>query len=93
VWLARTLPPDRGKSLFFALRHEQNAHMRRVLDGRPEHRAPFSRFREQLEDYMGTERAEATLRGVLAWTRYAEAFTDIANRNAFELPATAAQET
>ena len=34
------------------------AHIRQVLDARPDHRAPFSRFREELEDHMGTEQAE-----------------------------------
>ncbi len=34
------------------------AHIRQVLDARPDHRAPFSRFREELEDHMGTEQAD-----------------------------------
>ena len=69
------------------------AHIRQVLDGRPDHRASFSRFSEELEDYMGAEQAEATLRAVLAWARYAEAFTYIAEERMFELATSAAQET
>jgi NitT/TauT family transport system ATP-binding protein len=61
------------------------AHIRRVLDGRPDHRARLSRFREELEDYMGTEQAESTLLAVVAWARYAEAFTYIAEEKMFEL--------
>ena len=61
------------------------AHIRRVLDGRPDHRATFSRFCEELEDYMRTDQAEGTLRAVLAWARYAEAFTYIAEEKMFEL--------
>lgn len=68
------------------------AHIRRVLEGRPDHRAPFSRFREELEDHMGTEQAEATLHAVLAWARYAEAFTYIAEAGAFELASNMAQQ-
>ena len=69
------------------------AHIRRVLDGRPDHRATFSRFCEELEDYMRTDQAESTLRAVLAWARYAEAFTYIAEEKMFELaPATAPDE-
>ena len=68
------------------------AHIRRVLDARPDHRAPFSRFREELEDHMGAEQAESTLHAVLAWARYAEAFTYIAEERVFELAANTAQE-
>jgi len=69
------------------------AHIRRVLDGRPDHRAPFTRFREELEDYMGTDQAESTLSAVLAWARYAEAFTFIAQESMFELAVPAPQES
>jgi NitT/TauT family transport system ATP-binding protein len=48
--------------------------IRRVLDERPSHRAPFSRFSEQLEDFMAEEAAEITLRTVVNWGRYAEVF-------------------
>lgn len=46
--------------------------IRRVLDERPSHRAPFTRFSEELEDYMSEENAEHTVRAVISWGRYAE---------------------
>ncbi|BAF89074.1 MULTISPECIES: AAA-associated domain-containing protein [Azorhizobium] len=51
------------------------AHIRRVLDERPTHRAPYSRFSEELEDHMSEEFAERTLRTVIAWGRYGEVFS------------------
>jgi NitT/TauT family transport system ATP-binding protein len=69
------------------------AHIRQVLDARPDHRAPFSRFREELEDHMGAEQAEATLHAVLAWARYAEAFTCDAAEGVFDLATSTEQET
>ena len=48
--------------------------IKRVLDERPTHRAPFSRFREELEDFMSEDFAEATLRAVISWGRYGELF-------------------
>jgi NitT/TauT family transport system ATP-binding protein len=50
------------------------AHIRRVLDERPSHRAPWSRFSDELEDYMSTEAAEQTLRAAISWGRYAEVY-------------------
>jgi NitT/TauT family transport system ATP-binding protein len=50
------------------------AHIRRVLQDRANHAAPKSRFLDELEDHMITESAENTLRAVVAWARYAEAF-------------------
>ena len=50
------------------------AHIRRVLQERTNHVAPKSRFFDELEDHMSAEDAEATLRSVTAWGRYAEAF-------------------
>ena len=50
------------------------AHIRRILDERPNHRAPKTRFSDEIEDYMGTTDAERTLRTVIAWGRYAELF-------------------
>jgi NitT/TauT family transport system ATP-binding protein len=50
------------------------AHIRRVLQERTNHVAPKSRFFDELEDHMSTDDAEATLRSVTAWARYAEAF-------------------
>ena len=45
-----------------------------MLDERPSHSAPFSRFKEQLEDFMPEDAAEVTLRTVINWGRYAEVF-------------------
>ena len=49
-------------------------HVRRVLEDRPGKRAPVIRFQEEIEDYMGEEDARATLRAIVSWGRYAEAF-------------------
>jgi NitT/TauT family transport system ATP-binding protein len=49
-------------------------HIRRVLDERPKHRAPWSRFADELEDHMSPGAAEQTLRTVIDLGRYAEAF-------------------
>ena len=50
------------------------AHIRRVLQERSSHAAPKSRFLDELEDHMDAEAAEQTLRGVVGWARFAEAF-------------------
>ena len=50
------------------------AHIRRVLDDRPAHTAPRSRFTDELEDYMSEEAATQTLRTVVSWGRYGEVF-------------------
>ncbi len=50
------------------------AHIRRVLDERASHAARKSRFVDELEDFMSEEDAESTLRAVVHWGRYAEAF-------------------
>lgn len=49
------------------------AHMRRVLDGRPGHKAPIRRFQEELEDFMSEADAQRSLRAIVSWGRYAEA--------------------
>ena len=49
-------------------------HIRRVLDERASHQAPKSRFLDELEDHMTAGAAEETLRAVIGWGRYAEAF-------------------
>ena len=49
-------------------------HVRRVLDERPSHIAPKSRFSDELEDYMSDEAAEQTLRAVISLARYGEVF-------------------
>jgi NitT/TauT family transport system ATP-binding protein len=49
-------------------------HIRRVLQERANHAAPKSRFLDELEDKMTAEGAKYTLRAVIAWARFAEAF-------------------
>jgi NitT/TauT family transport system ATP-binding protein len=49
--------------------------VRRVLDERESHSAPWNRFVDELEDYMTTEAAEDTLRAVVSWARFAELFS------------------
>jgi NitT/TauT family transport system ATP-binding protein len=61
------------------------AHLRRVLDDRPGHRAPMARFQEELEDYMGEEDAAQTLRAIISWGRYAEAFAHDKDAGMFSL--------
>jgi NitT/TauT family transport system ATP-binding protein len=50
------------------------AHVRRILQERSNHTAPKRRFVDELEDHMTEEAAEHTLRAVVAWARFAEAF-------------------
>ncbi len=50
------------------------ARIKQVLDERPSHKAPASRFREELEDYMGEDQAKIALATVTNWGRYAEVF-------------------
>jgi len=50
------------------------AYIRRVLDERASHTAPKTRFFDELEDHMTEEAAEETLRTIISWGRYAEAF-------------------
>jgi NitT/TauT family transport system ATP-binding protein len=61
------------------------AHVRRVLDERPTHSARKSRFFDELEDYMSEEAAEQTLRAIISWGRYAEAFAYDDENSAFSL--------
>ena len=79
---------DERKSLFarHLLAHVPlAAHIRRVLDERSSHRAPKSRFLDELEDYMAEEAAEQTLRAVISWGRYAEIFAYDDQRQVFTL--------
>src|SRR5450755_2902758 len=50
------------------------AHIRRVLDERASHSARKSRFIDELEDFMDENSAESTLKAIVQWGRYAEAF-------------------
>jgi NitT/TauT family transport system ATP-binding protein len=60
-------------------------HVRRVLDERASHKAPWSRFLDELEDHMTTESAEQSLRAVISWARYGEAFAYDADGQMFSL--------
>jgi NitT/TauT family transport system ATP-binding protein len=51
------------------------AHIRRVLDERANHKAPKTRFLDELEDHMAEDDAEETLRAIIAWARFAELFS------------------
>jgi NitT/TauT family transport system ATP-binding protein len=59
--------------------------IRRVLDERPSHRAPYRRFAEELEDFMSEEAADETLSAVVTWGRYAEAFAFDEQSQSFSL--------
>jgi NitT/TauT family transport system ATP-binding protein len=61
------------------------AHIKRVLDERATHRAPASRFRDELEDYMSEELADKTLRAVISWGRYGEVFAYDEDTGVFSL--------
>jgi NitT/TauT family transport system ATP-binding protein len=50
------------------------AHINKVLQERPNHRAPASRFLNELEDHMSEEWANDTLERLINWGRYAELF-------------------
>jgi NitT/TauT family transport system ATP-binding protein len=79
---------DQRKKLF---REQLIAHVpiaamiRRVLDERSSHRAPYRRFSEELEDFMSEEFAEETLASVIDWGRYAELFAFDEQSQSFSL--------
>jgi NitT/TauT family transport system ATP-binding protein len=60
-------------------------HIKRVLDERSTHRAPASRFRDELEDYMSEASADTTLRAIISWARYGEAFAYEEDSGVFSL--------
>ena len=68
---------DARKRLFG---HQLVAHVpiaaliRRVLDERPSHMAPYRRFSEELEDVMSEDYADETMQAAISWGRYAELF-------------------
>src|ERR1017187_8788969 len=61
------------------------AHIRRVLDGRASHAARKSRFIDELEDFMGEDDAEQTLRAAISLARYGEVFAYNDENAAFSL--------
>ncbi|MEJ2480485.1 MAG: AAA-associated domain-containing protein, partial [Acidihalobacter sp.] len=50
------------------------AHIRSVLDERPNHLAPAGRFLAELEDKLSERESERVLESVINWGRYAEVF-------------------
>jgi NitT/TauT family transport system ATP-binding protein len=64
------------------------AHIQRVLQTRPDHRAPDERFLSELEDFMSQEDAEAVLATAIDWGRYAEVFAYDFNSGILSLEAT-----
>jgi NitT/TauT family transport system ATP-binding protein len=51
------------------------AQIRQVLDERWNHRASAVRFRDELEDVMSPDYADATMHAVISWGRYAELYS------------------
>jgi NitT/TauT family transport system ATP-binding protein len=51
------------------------AHIRKVLDERPGHQAPSTRFLAELEDHLSEEEAERVLMRAIDWGRYGELFS------------------
>lgn len=49
-------------------------YIRRELDREPSHQVAGRRFRAELEELMSPDYAEQTLKSVVTWARYAEAF-------------------
>ena len=79
---------DDRKALFRShlLRHLALAErIRQVLDERPSHAAPWTRFSDELEDVMSAEAARRTLNTVIGWGRFAELFAYDAGRELFSL--------
>lgn len=60
-------------------------HIVTVLDERPNHRAPWIRFAEELEDVLPPDATDETLRAVIEWGRYAELFAWDATTGTFSL--------
>ena len=60
-------------------------HIRRVLDDRPSHAAPATRFRDELHDHMSEEYSAETLKAVTQWGRYGEAYAFDEGRDRFTL--------
>ncbi len=50
------------------------AHIRKVLEERPNHRAPAARFLAELEDHLEEDEATSVLETVINWGRHAELF-------------------
>jgi NitT/TauT family transport system ATP-binding protein len=61
------------------------AHIGRVLDERPTHKASYNRFLEELEDHMSDQSAEQTMRAAIGWSRYGEIFAYDDDSSTFSL--------
>ncbi len=61
------------------------AHIRRILDERPTHQAPWGRFSDELEDHMPPAAAVRTLRTIITLGRYAEIFSYDDEKHIFSL--------
>jgi len=61
------------------------AHIRRVLDERPGHRAPAARFLRELEDHLSEAEAQRVLETVINWGRHAEIFSYDSDTEVFGL--------
>ena len=59
--------------------------IKRVLDERPSHIAPYARFSEELEDYLSEDMANETMNAVISWGRYAELFSYDGNTRHFSM--------
>ena len=80
--------PDARKALFrqHVLSYVPLAgHIKHILDERSSHRAPASRFRDELEDVMSEEAAEQTMRAVTSFARFGEAFAYDEDSGVFSL--------
>jgi len=80
--------PDERKKLFaqhLVAYVPLAGHIKHVLDERAAHRAPATRFHDELEDQMSEEDAEKTLRAVISWARYAEVFAYDESSGVFSL--------
>ena len=51
------------------------AHIRKVLDERASHSAPYRRFLDELEDHIAEDTAEETLKTIVSWARFSELFS------------------
>jgi NitT/TauT family transport system ATP-binding protein len=62
------------------------AHIRQVLEERADHRAPRARFAFELQDHLTESDADAALRTIISWGRYAEIFAYNDPGQTFALP-------
>ena len=68
------LAQDRPPPVHAPAAAEVTPQVQRVLDERPGHSAPETRFLTELEDYLSENEAQRVLETVINWGRYAELF-------------------